>query len=115
MLSDKNAIRQVLGCLMKKPALLSERDKYSLQPGDFTSKFERYIFIAILNLYTSGAQDINEIDVDTYLSAHKDQYIVFQQQKGIDYLQDALDMSTLENFEYYYNRIKKFNCPTPTI
>ena len=110
MLTDKNAIRQVLGCLMKKPALLSERDKYSLQPGDFTSKFERYIFIAILNLYTSGAQDINEIDVDTYLSAHKDQYIVFQQQKGIDYLQDALDMSTLENFEYYYNRIKKFNC-----
>ena len=76
MLTDKNAIRQVLGCLMKKPALLSERDKYSLQPGDFTSKFERYIFIAILNLYTSGAQDINEIDVDTYLSAHKDQYIV---------------------------------------
>lgn len=110
MLTDKNAIRQVLGCLMKKPALLSERDKYSLQPGDFTSKFERYIFIAILNLYTSGAQDINEIDVDTYLSAHKDQYIIFQQQKGIDYLQDALDMSALENFEYYYNRIKKFNC-----
>ena len=44
MLTDKNAIRQVLGCLMKKPALLSERDKYSLQPGDFTSKFERYIY-----------------------------------------------------------------------
>ena len=41
---------------------------------------------------------------------HKDQYLLFQQNNGISYLQDALDMSTPENFEYYYNRIKKFNC-----
>lgn len=95
---------------MKKPSLLSEKDKYNLQPNDFESRFERYIFIAILNSYTNGAQTLNEIDIDNYLMEHKDQYLLFQQNNGIGYLQDALDMSTPENFEYYYNRIKKFNC-----
>ena len=95
---------------MKKPSLLSEKDKYNLQPSDFESRFERYIFIAILNSYTNGAQSLSEIDIDNYLMEHKDQYLVFQQNNGISYLQDALDMSTPENFEYYYNRIKKFNC-----
>ena len=95
---------------MKKPSLLSEKDKYTLQPSDFESRFERYIFIAILNSYTNGAQSLSEIDIDNYLMEHKDQYLLFQQNNGISYLQDALDMSTPENFEYYYNRIKKFNC-----
>lgn len=110
MLSDKNAVLQVIGSLMKKPSLLSEKDKYNLQPNDFESRFERYIFIAILNSYTNGAQTLSEIDIDNYLMEHKDQYLLFQQNNGISYLQDALDMSTPENFEYYYNRIKKFNC-----
>ena len=110
MLSDKNAVLQVIGSLMKKPSLLSEKDKYNLQPNDFESRFERYIFIAILNSYTNGAQSLSEIDIDNYLMEHKDQYLLFQQNNGISYLQDALDMSTPENFEYYYNRIKKFNC-----
>lgn len=110
MLSDKNAVLQVIGSLMKKPSLLSEKDKYNLQPSDFESRFERYIFIAILNSYTNGAQSLSEIDIDNYLMEHKDQYLLFQQNNGISYLQDALDMSTQENFEYYYNRIKKFNC-----
>ena len=110
MLSDKNAVLQVIGSLMKRPSLLSEKDKYNLQPSDFESRFERYIFIAILNSYTNGAQSLSEIDIDNYLMEHKDQYLLFQQNNGISYLQDALDMSTPENFEYYYNRIKKFNC-----
>ena len=110
MLSDKNAVLQVIGSLMKKPSLLSEKDKYNLQPSDFESRFERYIFIAILNSYSNGAQSLSEIDIDNYLMEHKDQYLLFQQNNGISYLQDALDMSTPENFEYYYNRIKKFNC-----
>lgn len=110
MLSDKNAVLQVIGSLMKNPSLLSEKDKYNLQPSDFESRFERYIFIAILNSYTNGAQSLSEIDIDNYLMEHKDQYLLFQQNNGISYLQDALDMSTPENFEYYYNRIKKFNC-----
>ena len=110
MLSDKNAVLQVIGSLMKKPSLLSEKDKYNLQPNDFESRFERYIFIAILNSYNNGAQTLSEIDIDNYLMEHKDQYLLFQQNNGISYLQDALDMSTPENFEYYYNRLKKFNC-----
>ena len=110
MLSDKNAVLQVIGSLMKKPSLLSEKDKYNLQPNDFESRFERYIFIAILNSYNNGAQTLSEIDIDNYLMEHKDQYLLFQQNNGISYLQDALDMSTPENVEYYYNRIKKFNC-----
>ena len=41
---DKESIRQILGCLMKSPQLLSQVDKYNFKLSDFSNKFEKYIF-----------------------------------------------------------------------
>ena len=54
-MTDKNVLRQVIGGLMQRPHLLSEVDKYSLTVSDFSSRFEKYIFSAITNLYCKGA------------------------------------------------------------
>ena len=35
---------------------------------------------------------------------------MWEQEKGIEYLQDAEDLSNLDNFEYYYQKLKKINC-----
>lgn len=106
---DKNTILQIFGSLMKNPMLLAEVDKYSLTPQDFSTNFEKYIFAAINNLYQNGAERISVVDIDNYLVGHETVYGVFTENNGIEYLNDAEDLATLENFNYYYNKLKKHN------
>ena len=106
---DKSTITQIFGALMKHPQYLSESDKYNLTPQDFYYKLDRYIFIAIDSLYRNGAEHIQPIDVENYLSTNDSAKIIFKQQNGIEYLQDAMFLADENNFPYYYKKLKKFN------
>ena len=106
---EKNTILQIIGSLMKKPILLAEVDKYRLSPQDFQSSFEKYIFAAISNLYNNGAERISAIDIDNYLHSHDGIYKIFISNNGIEYLNDAEDLAKIENFNYYYTKLKKYN------
>ena len=97
---------------MKKPNLLSESDKYQLTLDDFYYKFDKYIFAAIENLYRGGANRIQPIDVENYLQTNGAASIIFKKNNGIEYLQDAEYLSELQNFDYYYKRLKKINLLT---
>ena len=109
---DKNSIIQIFGSLMKKPNLLSESDKYQLTLDDFYYKFDKYIFAAIENLYRGGANRIQPIDVENYLQTNGAASIIFKKNNGIEYLQDAEYLSELQNFDFYYKRLKKINLLT---
>lgn len=110
-LQDKKSIYQILGCLIKKPSLLLDKEKYTLTPEDFPEKFHRIIFSAINNLFLSGAEVIDEIIIDNYLSNYDSQYIIFNDSanKGIEYIQTATEIANLSNFDYNYLNIKKFS------
>ena len=109
MLIDKSVIQQVLGGLMHRPQFLSEVDKYKLTVADFSSRFEKYIFSAIFGLYEQGATDINPIDIENYLSTNDAAKVTFDNQNGIEYVQDIIEFSSEDNFDYYYNKLKKLN------
>lgn len=106
---EKSTILQIFGALMKHPQYLSETDKYNLTPDDFYYKLDKYVFVAIDSLYRNGATRIQPIDVENYLRTNESATVVFKQQKGIEYLQDADYLSAEENFPYYYKKLKKFN------
>lgn len=106
---DKNTILQIIGSLMKRPQYLNEKDKYMLLPEDFSTFFEKYIFSAIFNLSKDGAQQISVLDIDSYFDSHPVAKETFENNKGIEYLQDALDYAIVDNFPVYYKRLKKFN------
>ena len=106
---DKNSILQVFGSLMKHPQYLSESDKYNLTPDDFQLRFDKYVFIAIDSLYRGGAQRIQPIDVENYLQSDGAASVLFKQNNGIEYLQDAEILCEEMNFPFYYNRLKKVN------
>ena len=106
---DKSTILQIFGALMKHPQYLSESDKYNLTPQDFYYRLDKYIFAAIDSLYRNGAERILPIDVENYLSTNDGAKVIFKQQKGIEYLQDAEYLSEEQNFPYYYKKLKKFN------
>ena len=106
---EKSTILQIFGALMKHPQYLSETDKYNLTPDDFYYKLDKYVFVAIDSLYRNGATRIQPIDVENYLRTNDSATVVFKQQKGIEYLQDADYLAAEENFPYYYKKLKKFN------
>ena len=108
-MNDKSSVLQIIGSLMKHPQYLSEVDKYNLTPFDFSSRFEKNIFIAIDTLYRNGATNITPVDVENFLETNAAAKTMFNQQNGIEYLQDAVFMAEEGNFPYYYNRLKKIN------
>lgn len=97
---------------MQKPQLLSETDRYQLTLDDFYYKFDKYIFAAIENLYRNGANRIQPIDVENYLQSNGAASVIFKKNNGIEYLQDAEYLSEVQNFEFYYRRLKKINLLT---
>lgn len=109
MIVDKVCNQQVLGCLMKHPQFLSEVDKYCFTLDDFTTRFEKYILTAIIDLYRSGATNISALEIDNYLNVDQTAHKIFEQNNGIEYLQDIDDFCQIENFPFYYNKFKKLN------
>lgn len=105
---DKTTNTQILGCLLRQPSLLNNKD-YKLNIDDFGDTFHKAIYAAIVNLYTQGAQNISIIDIDNYLSARPHLHKVFLQYKGVEFLQMAYQIANLENFDYYYNRLRKMS------
>lgn len=101
---------QIIGCLLKKPDLLTDK-KYELVPEDFYSEFHKYIFATINNLYQNGVEDINFVEIEGYLNQYspKGYKIVFEDNDGIEWLNDCKDNSTLANFDYNYNKLKKYS------
>lgn len=94
---------------MNKPDLLNETDKYLLDPSDFSKQLDRFIFSAIYNLYINGAEKIHAVDVDNYLKDNALAKQLMEKENGKVFLQDCEVESEVENFSYYYNKLKKIN------
>lgn len=108
-LVDKRAILQVIGCLLQDSSLIDDIDR-PLNRDDFSSEaFYELLFVAIYNLHMQGVENIDEFAIDSYLSNYKEQYKIFQDNNGLEYLSSAREMSSLENYEYNYHRIRKYS------
>lgn len=108
-MENRNVVMQLFGCLMKNPLLLGEVNSYNLTPDDFEKRLDKQIFAGIYNLFLGGAERITVADIDNYFKGHKAIYDSFVKANGIEYLQDAEELSVSENFPYYYSTLKKYN------
>ena len=108
-LTDKNAILQVIGCLIKAPVLLAD-SKYIITKKDFDVPLANMIFQVINNLFSNyRMNEISIVDIDNYLQQMEGAYDSFKKQNGIQYLNDCIELSNLNSFDFYYNRMKKFS------
>lgn len=94
---------------MQKPLLLSDTDKYRLDPHDFPNRLDKFVFSAIYNLYLGGAELIHTVDIDLYLKENPLAKETMEKENGIQFLQDCEAYAEPQNFNYYYNKLKKFN------
>lgn len=108
-LVDKRSILQVIGCLLQDGSLIDDIDR-PLDRTDFNvENFYELLFVAIYNLHMQGVGNIDEFSIDSYLSNYKEQYKIFQENNGLEYLSSAREMSDLSNYDYNYHRIRKYS------
>lgn len=110
-LFDKNASLYVLSCLMRKPLLLQE-DKYAFVKTDFNVPLHQMVFFAIFNMAQSGIEKISPQDIDLYLKQYSAQYEYYKKERGYEFVLQCYQTSEGSDdrqFEYYYNRLKKFS------
>lgn len=103
---NKQAIREILGSLLQDPSLIRE---YKIVQNDFPETFHKLIFAAINNLYKNGAEIIDAVAIDEYLSHYETQYQIFTKNEGINFLEKVQEMALQSNFKYYYDQLKKFS------
>ena len=107
-LVDKAAYFQVLGSLMNNVELLSDINR-PLTKRDFnTEPLYEILFVSINNLYLSGVKVIEELVLDQYITAKKD-WVEYYKDNGLDYVADCRSMAELENYDYWYHRLRKFS------
>ena len=109
MIYNKNIGGQLLGVLFKRPDLLSDTDKYILNPIDFPERLPKLVFSMLYNFYISGMTKIEYSTFLKELSRYPEQLSFFQKNGGEDFIINAIELGEEANFDFYYNKIKKLS------
>lgn len=105
-LSDSEAYRQMIGCLMLNPLLLIEYP--DIYPSDFDDKMARICCAAIQQMIKAGAVKLTVEEVDQEMARIGPAAIkYYQDNHGLDFLKSAYEVANPSNFKLYYTRLKK--------
>lgn len=110
-LSDIRAYLQVIGSLMQDASLIEDIERPLTQQDFDTNRFYVIIYTSIYNLFVNGCQVIDEYAIDSYLSneSFKEQYAIFKDNNGVQFLNNAKTVAEINNYDYYYHRVRKFS------
>lgn len=111
-ISNLNPVRSVytvLGILCNAPQTLRNPD-LPLNEGDFFQAFHKNIFSAINNIVYDNPQvtAISPVDIDNYLAQYPQNYKIWEQHKGFEYIESAIKNVNMKTYEGNYWRVKKF-------
>lgn len=109
LLQDKKSIFQVLSGIIKNPEVLDNVREYRLSIDDFPESFHKIIYGAVYNLHIQGIENITRFEIDNALSEFPNQYRIYNDSNGIDYLEKIEELGQPENFDLHYMRVKKYS------
>lgn len=104
--SNKHVINQILGAVMQNPKLVQE---HGLKPEDFPERLHHIIFTAINNLITSGAKELNSLQIEEYIRHYDIQYEAYKKGNGPEFLKGLAHAAVPRNFAYQVDQLKKFS------
>lgn len=109
-LIPKTDILSFLGACCKDADILRDND-IELRLEDFFDPFYKVIFGALRNISSDyiDIKRINEVDIDTYLSKYPSQYMIWNKNKGVEVIQQCLNLDNENNYKRYYDVIKKYS------
>ena len=109
MLYNPNIATYLLGCLMKNTELLFNPN-YPLSKYDFAPIPLHYVlFVVIVNLAKQGVHEVQPEEVDNFCAAFPAQLEILNDGNFIEFIATAKELSLIDNYEYYYNTIRKFS------
>lgn len=103
---DTPATVQVLGCIINNLDILND-SRYELFDDDFPKGFHRTLFSALSNLAMLGTEYITPQTLEDYLSDKPQSYAEYKAGDGPRFVKSCMANADFQNFDYYYNRIKK--------
>lgn len=102
----------VCGCIMRKPSLLLETDKYILTVRDFPHRIFKIVFSCLYNMAHEGVTEIDPVSFITYLQRTEVQFEVFKNGNGemlLNMIYENAATWNESNFETNYMWIKKMS------
>lgn len=109
LLQPVRSIYQVLGTLAKFPELLLN-PKMNLNEDDFIQSFHKLVFVTIKDMICkdNSIKSITHIDIDDFLSGNAELYELWEQNKGLYYMEQAIKNSNANAFKIHYREVKKY-------
>lgn len=104
---DTTAALQVIGCTIQNPNLLTEDGSHFYNEEDFTNDLHKVVFGAIFNLHQMGTNHVTPQSIEDYLKNRPNSYGIYSANRGNEWVAEIARSADLDNFEYYYSRMKK--------
>lgn len=94
---------------MKQPSLYS-LPQYPLCKEDFAPvRFHQVLYVSIVRLIREGVNEITELEIDNLVKNYPVQMEILQDNNYMEFVYTVKQLSLIENYEYYYNTIRKFS------
>lgn len=103
----------LLGCFANKPNLILS-NKYRIGENDFRckgcdeSKFHHILYRTMYNLVASGAEEIDNVVVDTFLRNYPEQYNLCNQYDFMSFIPEIKQIASEKNIAVHYDVVRKF-------
>lgn len=103
----------LLGCFANKPNLMLS-NKYKIGDNDFRckgcddAKFHNILYRTMYNLVANGAEEIDNVVVDTFLRNYPEQYKLCQQYDFMAFIPEIKRVASDKNIAYHYDVVRKF-------
>ena len=113
MLYSIDDAMMLIGCFCQRPNLVLS-NKYKIGNLDFKAKgvddseFHHILYRTIYNLVASGAGEIDEVIVDTFLRNYPKQYELCKQYDFMAFIPEIKRLASGENIDYHYTTVRKF-------
>lgn len=109
-LDPVRSVFTVLGIICNCPKILRNPDM-PLSESDFYKPFHKNIFAAINNIAFTDVtvEKISAIDIDNYLAQYPQNYKIYEQHKGFEYISSAIKNVNMKTYKSNYDRVKKFS------
>ena len=100
---------RLLGCYLQRPELTLD-SKYPLDKDEWTILFQKILYATIYNLALNGCKSVSIMDIDEFVRPFVSEYNVLEDNNFEDYIATVIELTDVDNFEYYYTEFRKFSC-----
>lgn len=103
----------LLGAFANKPNLILS-SKYKIGDNDFKckgcedAKFHNTLYRTMYNLVVNGAEEIDNVIVDTFLRNYPEQYELCKQYDFMSFIPEIKRVANSDNISYHYDIVRKF-------